>query len=222
MKVIEDYGDSSHFNYVIELTYDLVGNTKSMKDKNNNITIYNYKDFNRLEKITSPAPFNYITKFDYDENGDLEKTEKQTNDPLNPWQTTICTYTNMGKLETIKDDLNQVTSYEYNLINQKTIETDAEGNKIRYIYDERKLLKRTTDALNQETTRYYDPVENLIAIVDAKSQVTFYEYDKLNRLVTTTFQDGSKEILEYDYLGNITKKTTRRGDIISYEYDALN
>ena len=220
-KTINDYGDAAHFNNVTEFTYDEVGKIISTKDAKNNIKTFSYIDFNRLSQITSPAPFNYINKFEYDEKGNITKIEKQTDDPLNPWRTIINTYTSMNKLETTTDELNNTTTYQYNLNNQASTTTDAEGHITQLLYDNRGLLEETIDALNHVTTRSYTPTGNLERIIDARGNPTLYEYDKLNRLINTTFADGTRESLQYDSMNNVSQKITRKGDIISYTYDAL-
>lgn len=219
--IINDYGDVTHFNHVTEFTYDDVGKIISTKDAKDNIKTFSYIDFNRLSQITSPAPFNYVNKFEYDEKANITKIEKQTDDPLNPWQTIINTYTSMGKLETTTDELNNTATYQYNLNNQVAAITDAEGHVTQFQYDNRGLLEETTDALNYVTTRSYSPSGNLERIIDARGNPTLYEYDRLNRLINTTFADGTRESLQYDSMNNVSQKATRKGDIISYAYDPL-
>jgi RHS repeat-associated protein len=220
-RITNDYGDVTHFNYLTEFTYDDVGKIISTKDAKNNTKTFSYIDFDRISQITSPAPFNYITKFEYDEKGNIIKIEKQTDDPLNPWQTVINTYTSMGKLETTTDGLTNTTEYQYNLNNQVATITDAEGHITQFQYDIRGLLEETIDALNYVTTRSYTPIGNLETIIDARGNPTLYEYDRLNRLINTKFADGSIEGLQYDSMNNVSQKVTRKGEIISYTYDAL-
>jgi YD repeat-containing protein len=76
-KKTADYGGAPHINAVTRFEYDTVGNITSVTDPNGNTTTNEYNKISLLTKTISPPPFNYQTKYTYDGNKNLIKTEKQ-------------------------------------------------------------------------------------------------------------------------------------------------
>src|SRR3989338_5851742 len=184
-KVINDYGtEPSNLNYAAEMTYDAVGNVASIKNARGDTTAFQYDSLNQVIQTTSPAPFNYITKYHYDENNNLKKTERQTDASGTLWQSTEYGYTILDQLSTTTDDLGNVTTFGYDPSGNRTSIQDAEGNTTTYTYDERDLLWKVTDALNHITEYAYNENGNLKEIKDAKANPTAYSYDDFDRLIT--------------------------------------
>ncbi len=71
-----------------EYTFDSADNMVSKTDPNGQTTIFQYDNMRRFKQTPAPAPFNYITKYEYDPNGNLTKFQRRTDDPAYPWQTT--------------------------------------------------------------------------------------------------------------------------------------
>ncbi|MFA4842824.1 MAG: RHS repeat-associated core domain-containing protein [Candidatus Omnitrophota bacterium] len=220
-QVINDFG-TGKLNYTTEMGYDAVGNVTSIKDPKANTTAFSYNSLNQLTQTTSPAPFNYLTKYSYDQNGNLTKLERQADAGATIWQTTEYTYTILDQLQTIKDNLNNITTFTYDKNGNKASVKDAEDNTTSYTYDERNLLWKVTDALNKTTEYSYDKNSNLKEIKDAKSNLTAYTYDNFDRLTNTTYPDSSIEGYTYDKNSNLTAKTTPKNQTIYYDYDTLN
>jgi YD repeat-containing protein len=97
----------------------------------------------------------------------------------------------------------QITSYQYNLLNQLTQETDPDGNVTSYTYD--------ADG-------------NQISLTDPDLNTTTFSYDHLNRLVgesRSTYENAThadvqvSESLAYDAAGNLTRETDFDGRTLS-------
>ncbi len=114
-------------------------------------------------------------------------------------------------------------------------ETNAEGAKTQYFYDEVGRTVKVIDAEGKITHFFYDGVGNEIATVDGRANgdrtnTEFRiekEYDDLNRLVAVTNQEGDVTRFEFDKVGNQTKiidpRSTTANPIESrMEYDAGN
>jgi RHS repeat-associated protein len=99
--------------------------------------------------------------------------------------TTAYTYTPAGQIDTIKDNAGNTWSYHYNLLGQKTSQTDP----------------------NTGTTSYdkYDVVGNLLQSTDPRGQVLSYAYDWDNRPTAeynsawSATPDPSKELASWAY-----------------------
>ncbi|MGW2556296.1 ricin-type beta-trefoil lectin domain protein [Streptomyces sp. NPDC001635] len=99
--------------------------------------------------------------------------------------TTAYTYTPAGQLDTIKDNAGNAWSYHYNLLGQKTSQTDP----------------------NTGTTSYdkYDVVGNLLQTTDPRGQVLSFAYDWDNRRTAeyngawSATPDPAKELASWQY-----------------------
>lgn len=99
--------------------------------------------------------------------------------------TTAYTYTPAGRVDTIKDSAGNTWSYHYNLLGQKTSQSDP----------------------NTGTTSYdkYDTVGNLLQTTDARGKVLSYAYDWDNRPTAqynsawSATPDPSKELASWAY-----------------------
>ena len=220
--------DPNGLNYITQFAYDPVGNPQSITNARGHTTTFEYNALNQLKKTIAPLPFNYETKYSYDENGNLKKLERQTNDPTNPWQTTEYTYTQLDQLETIKQYTGPTTylttSFSYDLNGNRHTITDPEQNTTTYDYDERNLIWKATDALTHVTEYSYDHNGNQEVIKDANNHSATYNYDNFDRLQTTTYDDDSFKHYTYDKNSNLLTQNTNDDPQtqIAYDYDALN
>ncbi|MDD4910184.1 MAG: DUF4329 domain-containing protein [Candidatus Omnitrophica bacterium] len=209
-------------NIATQFTYDTAGNLKTTTDPRGNTTTFEYDSHNNLIKAISSPPFNYETIYKYDENDNLIELRRQTGETDNPWQTTYYTYDLLDRIETVKDELGNITTFSYDANGNRSQVEDAEGNSTCYEYDERNLLWKVTDAADNTTEYSYDANSNLKEITDSKGNTTTYAYDSFDRPISTTYADGSKEEYAYDFSSNLTAKKDPKGQIISYGYDPLN
>jgi RHS repeat-associated protein len=219
-KIIQGFGSLDQCQ--TEFTYDTVGNVSSMTNPRGHATAFIHNALNQLIQTTSPAPFSYVTNYFYDRNENLSQIDRQTGNTGNPWQSTIYTYTIADQLETITDDLGNVTTFGYDTNGNRISIQDAELNTTGYVYDERNLPWKVTDALSDITEYTYDGNGNLNEIKDANSKATTYAYDDFDRLITTTYPNASTENYSYDKASNLIQKINRRNNTITCLYDGLN
>jgi YD repeat-containing protein len=105
-------------------------------------------------------------------------------DPLNN-QTTF-TY-ELGDLIAVKDPLNQTTTRMLDAAGRLRSVINPLGQKTVYTPDALDRITQLTDAINGVTQFGYDANSNLLTVTDAKSQQTVYTYSNMNR--TSTRQD---------------------------------
>ena len=226
VKITNDYGDTAHLNTATQFSYDSAGNVLSITDALGNTTNFEYNSLNQLLKTTSPKPFNYQTRYTYDENANLIKLERQQDVSGSTWQVTEYQYDILDQLIETRQQLTDteilLTRYQYDANGNGTEITDAQGNSTTYNYDERNLLFQVTDALGNVTEYTYDANGNLKEIKDAQANITAYAYDDFDRLIKTTYPDSSTEKYSYDVASNLKAKTNPKGQTIYYAYDSLN
>ena len=220
-KVIVDYNqtDANALNITSEYKYDVLGNVIEVNDPNGDITKFAYNNLNKLTKITSPSPYNYITNFSYNQNNLLSMVEKEISGPN---QLVEYTYDILDNIEKSTDTLFNTTAFYYDKSENFSELKDAEENSTKYEYDERNLLWKVTDANGDVTEFSYTPNDKLAEINDANNNVTSYAYDGFDRLTKITYPDDSNEVFGYDAASNVTSWKSRNNETIYYEYDALN
>jgi len=220
LSMTEDQGGLS---LTTQMVYDVAGNVAKTTDQRGHTTTFSYDSMRQLTQTTAPAPLNYLTKFSYDPNGNLVKTERETGDALNPWQTTTISYTLTGKKETVTDPQGHVTSYQYDQVDRLWKVTDAEGHTTEYLDDPSGRLYRVVDSKGHMSEEHsYTSNGQKQSLKDANDNITQYEYGDFDRLSRIIYPDGSYEAFTYDAADNIIQMRTRAGEFIDYSYDSLN
>jgi RHS repeat-associated protein len=119
-----------------------------------------------------------------------------------------------------------VATMDYDLVGNKLFETDVQGNRTEFVYDELyrvKERKLPTDLQNHVERFTYDKAGNKLTETDANGNLTQYEYDLLNRVTRRTDPEGNVVESEYDEAGNVTlEHDVTRGLRTEADYDALN
>src|SRR5690606_21034526 len=107
--------------------------------------------------------------------------------------------------------INPVLKYEYDAMGNRTVETDARGNSVRYEYDllgrEIKNITEVTNPFTGEkeliiTKHYYDLVGNRIKTVDPNNREWRYTYSARGYLLSEEDPLGRKVRYRYDPMGN--------------------
>ncbi|GIO14791.1 hypothetical protein J19TS2_43460 [Cohnella xylanilytica] len=183
----------------------------------------------------------------YDKNGNLSRTEKLRTSALRDIERyaydssdRMIQYIQLADKEmmdpaslggTIKEDgdhpgmVRLVTAYEYDLLGNRTKETDPRGFEVRYAYDEMNRLIQMSRQLNGSETnvRYaYDKSGNRVSMTNELGYTTQFEFDGMNHLVSKTDAEGKVTSSEYDLAGNMVAEVDSLGNRITYAYDKLN
>ncbi len=159
------------------------------------------KDFNGLDTVTV-----------YDASGVrvLSNTigNKNSSGVITNGRMTSNTYDSLGQLLTVKDPLNAITTFYYDIAGRKTKESLPDGSSKLYFY-------ATNDEL--KTTQYYNSAGVLdyqeSAVLDQNGRIKT-RYRGTNQAISMTY--------EYDANGNVIKKTDQGNRIESFVYDELN
>jgi RHS repeat-associated protein len=130
-----------------------------------------------------------------------------------------------------------VTTFEYDVLGEKVLAFDGNGNVTKFVYDrfgrvtrvvgpcatEQQIAQRETNGEYVQNT--YDGNGNLITTRDELNRETAYEYNDLNLQTLVTDALNNRTIFEYDFMGNRTKVIDARTLDTSYSalmyYDKL-
>ena len=221
--------DDGRLNLTTVFGYDAVGNVTSVRDANGRTINSLYDNELRLIETSLPAPFSHVTKTEYDEDGRTLKVERETGDPVTPWQITSFTYDAAGNRILATVPGGHISTYEYDELDRLKKVTDAEGRITETMYDPVGRVVRVVETVDlamgttQDRVAYtYTPNGKQKTLSDAKSNTISYDYDGFDRLEGTTYPDGSFAEATYDANGNVKTRRSRAGEHFSYDYDTLN
>jgi RHS repeat-associated protein len=237
-------------------TYDQYGNIITEKDSKDNIITYTYNSDGLKTSMRSPK--GEMTTYTYTNNGNVITTVQ------NGGETTLInydtlgrisqiltpnvyikgissnvgaryTYYKSGKIHTLTDAENNVTTYLYDYYGNILSEIRPNGCIYTYEYD---ILNRIITVSVQESSssdrvlqkKYYYSVLNnrntekteIVYLSTEESASTIYEYDFAERLVRQTNADGGELITNYNSNGTINYSTDAMGKPTYYRYDNLN
>jgi len=99
--------------------YDPAGNVLKATDPRGDQSVYQYYSNRLLKKSISPAPFSYITEYEYYPDDKIKLVKQQTNNP-DLWQITEYTYTKTGQKEIVHGPIDNMAVDEVG-INHGTI-----------------------------------------------------------------------------------------------------
>ncbi|MFN6540285.1 MAG: pre-peptidase C-terminal domain-containing protein [Nostoc sp. EkiNYC01] len=215
-----------------KLWLDEQGNISQTQDPLGRVTQFRYDDSGNLIRLIAPG--NNISAYTYDDQGNLLSII----DPLG--QKIEFTYnSNLDKLQTVRDQQGNTTTYAYNergnlakvvyadgsaetlsygSIGNLTISSNRRGQNIDYTYDSRGLLLSKNYANGTKATFTYDSRGNLLSATDADSSITFV-YDTSDRITKVTENSGRFLEFTYDSSGRRTKMLDSSGAVVNYDYD---
>jgi RHS repeat-associated protein len=152
------------------------------------------------------------------------------------------TYDEIGNRTSLTDPNGHDTTYEYDLLQRLTRETDGLG-AVAFTYDARDLITSRTTGEGDEIRYTYDDAGRFTH-VDFSGDGIGHEYDAngnrvssrrmsaagpitrtfdpLDRMVSRTDEFGYTVAYEYDLAGNLTRLVYPSGAAVDYEYDGLN
>ena len=210
------YPDSNH----VTLQYDDATNTVVITDENGVKVAEERSDWaNRLIEAKQYSAYHgetnpYIWNFNYDSfDNKVSQADpnysvtKQLFDALNHLTEVNFPLANVVVNGTLKSE-NPTIVYEYDKLGNKTLETDANGNKIRYTYDQLgrntkiTVYKNDGGAVISETKTYYDALGNKIRSIDGNQKEWKYSYSVRGYLLSESDPEGNTTRYRYDPLGN--------------------
>ena len=166
-----------------------------------------------------PIPKNQITLFEYDEVDRLDKII----DPLGKEET--ITYDGNGNVVSVTDRKNQTITFDYDALNRVEKKTLPGSIETDFTYDEVGNLLTLSDP-ESSLTYTYDLADRLLTVATTGSphqpDVTLsFTYDKNGNRKTLVDPTGTTTY-NYDLLDRITDITNPSLQVTSFTYDALS
>lgn len=166
-------------------------------------TYYYYDDL--YNRATSTLQYdgnqNIINRIEYDD----KSREKTVYDPQNSKMTYKydCRGNLIKKYTTLSNnDVWQEIS-AYDVYNNLTSQTDANGNTSNYTYNSRNLLTSKTDALNNTTLYSYTHGDKLSCVNYPNGAYNFYHYDGFENVRELERSADRGDLYTYDKAGNL-------------------
>ena len=146
----------------------------------------------------------------------------EVRDSLN--RLTKYTYDLVGNVTSVLDPQQNPTLFEYEAnFNRVTKITDALNQLTRFTYDSATgNLLSTTDPLLHATAITYNQFGQPISVTDAVGTVTQFEYDDVGNLIATIDPLGNRTLRFYDAVSRLIALVDPRGKGAQFTYDALN
>ncbi len=223
-----------------QIDYDDNGNIAKIVDENNNATLYDYDELNRLELQTHPAPCAGaeppLTAVGYN------RQNKQTSLTDAEGRSVTWTYDDFGNLlEIISPDTGRHT-FGYDEAHNLVSAVDAAGKRKTYTYDAENRLSGiqssagswfvnleydqgdngldrltgvTTPPCQSTHTWYRDGMlESATTHMDGLAHTVGYTYDLSNRISSVTYPGGLTVSYTRDHTGNVSR--------VAADYNARN
>ncbi|MBL0189432.1 MAG: RHS repeat-associated core domain-containing protein [Candidatus Obscuribacter sp.] len=223
LSIVVDPGISPHLALTTSYGYDTVGNVTSVTNPNLNQSTFLYDSLRRRTQITSPAPFNFVTKYVFDDNSNLLNIQRQTGG-LPMFQQTDYTYSATNQLLTVTDSSGNSLTHTYDGKDRLATVSDAQSRVVQFGYDALDRRYQVTDPnLVVSSVLTFSNNGLLATSADARSNVTQYLYDGFGRIDKVIYPDTTFiQNQTYDANGNVLTHVTRAGNNVIVTYDALD
>jgi RHS repeat-associated protein len=196
-------------------TLNSAGRPTAYTDPLNRTTTMTYNSSQDLTRIDHPDGSN--EQFQYDS---AFHRITQYQDTLNHL-TTYTRESGTGNLLSVRDPLNEVTTFTWLSSGLLETVTDPLHNTTTFQWDGNRRLQDTIDALNQRSTFSYDSAGNVQTLKDSLNRVTTFTHDGMRRLLTMTDANGGVSSYAYNALGEVTSATDPLGHVTQVTYNQL-
>lgn len=202
---------------------------------NGHATHFIYDTANRLD-LTLDAKGN-TERFVYDANSNrIEKTEIDKSDLGFPDEvfTTRFEFDALDRLAAAVDNIGNRHEKFYDSRSNPTLSVDANGNRVRDIFDGLNRKTSTIYFLTEDgtggtevvdtivTRQTWDDSSRLTGQIDDNGNLTAYEYDPLNRQIATVYADLTRDVALYNVHGVKVSTTDPNGSVIRASFDLLD
>jgi len=196
------------------------GHAVSLSDNAGRTITYTYE--NDLLDSVSDA-MGITSSYSYDMNGLLTEIRNDENTIVKA--ITYAAGTDIFRVETIIDELGNVSTYSYNDYLGSTEITDSNGRTTTQAYDSTYSVTTNTDPEGLSTNVTYNVVDGMnyfneiTSVTDRNGNITSYDYDIQGNVTKTTYSDGSYVTYTYDSKNHVISEQDELGHYTFYIYD---
>ena len=210
--------------------YDSAGHLVKVTAPDAGETTYTYTGDDLVETVTDAE--GGVTTFEYNAAGQVTKTtgptgliETRTYWPqgwlkavTGPTGTMSYAYDLDGRVETVKNPLDEVTTSHYDAFGRLEDVTDHAGRFTGYTYDSAGRVKTSTDHAGRSMSYAYDITGRIKSQTDVANHTAAFTYDLAGRVETATDPQGA---VGYDYnaMGQPLLATRTDNSTVAYTYD---
>ncbi|MGG0825256.1 pre-toxin TG domain-containing protein, partial [Paenibacillus turicensis] len=202
--------------HVHRFTYDGEDRLIAEEDARGGITKLRYDLRGRVSSVTDPL--NRSITYTYDATGRLHSVKDALGQPVQ-----TLTYDVNGQPIAITNALGHTTHRRFNALYQPVEQTEADGIKTEYHYDELARLQEVVQDSEQWRARYsqsYDAEHRLTKYEDANGNETTLTYNRSGQVIEEKNSTGHGLSYAYDERGLLKTQDNARGQQGSYTYDA--
>ena len=195
----------------VQFIYTLAGELATVTDVSEFGTHYTYNANHRLLTITDANGHTFVNNTYNDEGRVVEQHDAENN-------LTTFNYDILNHATTVTDPLGHETIYQYDADLRLTSQTDALGYVESYTYDDDNNCTSVTDERGNVTSFSYDERGNTTAITNTLEYTQTFTYDADNNLLTRTDSNGHSTTYTYDTYGNRLTTTDPELNTTTYTY----
>lgn len=237
---MNENGEVDAGDLITQFGYNNVNSKTSVIDPRGNLTKMDYDALQRLVQTTAPAPFKYVTRFEYGTNSGSSAFDVSSYKPTKVTDVSRNLYTKTDydelyrpivKTVQIDKDHFSITKTEYDDVGNVRFVTDPVGNVTETQYDALNRPKKTIFADTKFQQQFYTSTGLKFKVIDELGRETETHYDavaRATRVYAPPVDDGTGVIKRpltktfYDENGNVRRTDNPLNRSWIFEYDARN
>jgi YD repeat-containing protein len=230
-EIVDASGNSTYLSYTDE---GFVKRIHTLVDGNeHNLARYQYDELNRISKVVidlTPSDNTildgavYSTTYTYHQDSSRIATISHSDGSYTEFD--YIEHNSKWYVNQISDGNGQLTRFNYDLVNNLTTMTDANGSEWQYLYNGTgQIVETRTPAVNgQISIQYYqyDSKGNLTEVRDALDNTREYQHDEQGNIIREQHADGTVIERSYDANNQLLTETLSQLDLQTSEITNLS
>ncbi|MEW6657342.1 MAG: RHS repeat-associated core domain-containing protein [Thermodesulfobacteriota bacterium] len=202
----------SPMDYVEYVDPNTNNDISAKKTTYNNTIVANKGTFRNVVRPTATLASVW---FDYDSVGNCTKIQDY-------WGTSYYAYNSRGKLTSVTNPNNKITTMAYAANNVDLISIINDLGEVSLTYNHTHDITSITDRLGHTTNFTYNAYGQVTSVQDALDIVNQYLYDDGHRLTAITRDGQTLQQYTYDGLDRVRTQTDATGLTLTYDYNELD
>ncbi len=213
-------GILSSTGLAVEFTRDVQGRITRVTDTEGAVYAYLYDDSGDLVAVSLPEVANPV-QYIYLDGHYLSEAY----DPRGNRAAEITYYAegeDLGRLQSVRDAVGNVTSYEYDRAQNRTVQHNPDGGTVTTDTDANGNTTLVIDALGRENRFGYDSSNNQLYRINGEGERTDFTYDARGNRITVTLPGDTQPLVRvaYNEVGAPNRLTDALGYIRTIGYDS--